>query len=249
MKRLIVPIVIVGLLAVMIASTPDVSFAAPEGAVETVRAEGDKTNVSESDEPLKTAKSPIIRSDADANKDGKITPSEWTRHRKAKERAARRAEKAEREREEAERERGAASEHEVNNPDGTWTPYGVALLAHNAGFRGEEHVMFTALVFGESGGRADARGDTTITTGKWGPSIGLGQVRSLWADDHTGRTRDRFALVDPRFNIEASYQIARDSESHGHHPLRPWSVYTSGKWRDWEAEAREAVRLVELAKS
>lgn len=131
--------------------------------------------------------------------------------------------------------------------DGLWTAYGAATLLHDAGFRGEELVHMTATMFPESSGNASIRGDESLTTAKWGPSVGLWQIRSLWADDNTGRTRDRFALTDPAFNARAAWEVAAEAEAlwGKSQRLRPWSAFTSGKWRKYETQAREAVAVLE----
>lgn len=63
--------------------------------------------------------------------------------------------------------------------------------------------MDTALgvMFCESGGYTDAVGDLTLINDKWGPSVGLGQVRTLqqvenWAGQPDG-VRDIEKLRDP----------------------------------------------------
>lgn len=89
---------------------------------------------------------------------------------------------------------------------------------------------------GESGGRTDARGDTTITTSTWGPSIGLWQIRSINSQRGTGGERDELANTDPQKNARAMMSISANGTN-----WRPWSVYTSGKYRTYLAQARLAV--------
>ena len=112
----------------------------------------------------------------------------------------------------------------------------VARYALDAGFTGESAAVATAIAMGESGGRTDARGDTTITTSRWGPSIGLWQIRSLNADRGTGRQRDEIANLNPATNARHAFQI-----SGGGTNWRPWSVYSNGRYRAFLARARMAV--------
>src|SRR6266496_1482726 len=49
----------------------------------------------------------------------------------------------------------------------------------HGGFTGQDRVIGVAVVLAESGGRTDASGDVHLQDGKWGPSIGLFQIRSL----------------------------------------------------------------------
>lgn len=93
-----------------------------------------------------------------------------------------------------------------------------------------------AIAKAESGWRSDAMGDTTITTGTWGPSIGLWQIRSLKAETGTGGTRDANKLKDPEFNARSMVAV-----SGGGTNWRPWSVYTSGAYRNHLPAAKAAV--------
>ncbi len=240
MSRLLV---VVGILAVfaMMASTPSVSWPEPPGAVLRVvepvsMSDGSVSPPDISDAPPKVE--PIV---VDATTE-LIRRCERNPDKACRDMKQERLDRIER-REKRKAEQDAARDVPLNNVDGTWTHYGVAHLAHQAGFRGEELAIMTAVVRGESGGRAEVLGDTTIQTGKWGPSVGLSQTRSLRVDDHTGRTRDRYALVDPAFNLRSAYTIARQADALGWGPFQPWSVYTSGKYLQWIDEAREAAAL------
>lgn len=112
----------------------------------------------------------------------------------------------------------------------------VARVALDSGWSGEKAAIATAIAMAESGGRTDARGDTTITTSKWGPSIGLWQIRSLNAQRGTGGERDEIANLDPRTNGRHAFAISGSGTN-----WRPWSVYTSGAYRTHLARARLAV--------
>lgn len=112
----------------------------------------------------------------------------------------------------------------------------VARVALNSGWSGEAAAIATAIAMAESGGRTDARGDTTITTGTWGPSIGLWQIRSLNAQRGSGGQRDELANTDPNVNGRHAFQISNSGSN-----WRPWSVYSSGAYRAHLGRARIAV--------
>lgn len=112
----------------------------------------------------------------------------------------------------------------------------VAKVYAQAGFRGDALVTMVAIARGESGWNPGARGDTTITTGTWGPSIGLSQIRSLNAQAGTGGWRDPERLSDPLFNARAAYAI-----SNGGTNFQPWTVYTHDIYQQYVEEAKAAV--------
>ncbi len=92
----------------------------------------------------------------------------------------------------------------------------------------EQAEMYAAIAQGESGLNPGAQGDTSIQDSKWGPSVGLFQVRSLKADYGTGRTRDALRLTDPAFNLASAKTI-----SGGWTNAKPWTVYTSGAYKKY----------------
>lgn len=116
------------------------------------------------------------------------------------------------------------------------TPGAVYQLARAAGLGHDAAVTATAIAKAESGLRTDARGDTGITTGTWGPSIGLWQVRSLKTETGTGRSRDANRLTDPAFNARSMVSISGGGSNWG-----PWSVYKSGAYRTHVAAVEAAV--------
>jgi hypothetical protein len=105
-----------------------------------------------------------------------------------------------------------------------------------AGLSPEQAVMAVAIASGESGHRDAAEGDTTITDGTWGPSLGRWQVRCLWSEIGTGGTRDCSLLNDPKKNARSMYEI-----SSGGTNWRPWSVYLHSLHEPYLADARRAV--------
>jgi hypothetical protein len=117
---------------------------------------------------------------------------------------------------------------------GPMTPTQIATFAYQAGFRGEALVTMVAVCMAESGGDPNAEGDTTITDATWGPSVGLGQVRSINAERGTGGTRDATMLKDPAFNLRSCWSISSQGSNFG-----PWTMYTNGGYQTHVPEARQ----------
>lgn len=111
----------------------------------------------------------------------------------------------------------------------------VADLAYAVGLRGNALGVAVAIAKAESGLDVTARGDVSLVTEKWGPSIGLWQVRSVNAERGKGTERDELALYSPSHNARSMYGI-----SGGGTNWRPWSVYNLGLYRTHLAEAQAA---------
>ena len=80
-----------------------------------------------------------------------------------------------------------------------------------------------AVAMAESGGRSNAVGDVSLQDDKWGPSIGLFQIRSLknwekWNDEY----RDAKRLPNPDFNAAAAWRKSNQGSN-----WKPWSAYTN----------------------
>jgi hypothetical protein len=80
-----------------------------------------------------------------------------------------------------------------------------------------------AVAIAESGGRSNAIGDVSLQDDKWGPSIGLFQIRSLknwqkWNDEY----RDAKRLPNPDFNAQAAWVKSKQGTN-----WKPWSAYTN----------------------
>lgn len=113
-----------------------------------------------------------------------------------------------------------------------------AAVAYAAGARTVDVLrLAVAIAGGESGWRPDAVGDVSLADDKWGPSIGLWQIRSLRAQTGTGQSRDANRLPDPAFNARSMWEISGGGQSWG-----PWSVYTSGAYRQHLDVAGSAAR-------
>ncbi|HTF08176.1 MAG TPA: hypothetical protein VK659_08395 [Asanoa sp.] len=108
-------------------------------------------------------------------------------------------------------------------------------LARQAGFDPASAVLMTAIAMAESGLRTDAVGDTSLQTNYWGPSVGLAQIRTIKGDTGTGHTRDIERLSDPLQNLVSAYEISKGGKD-----FTPWSVYNSGKYRQFLGQATTA---------
>jgi len=75
---------------------------------------------------------------------------------------------------------------------------------------------------------ADAVGDLALIDTRYGPSIGLTQVRSL-RDPRIWGTADRWRiarlLLDPWFNAVAAYWISDRGRD-----FTPWTMFRNGMW-------------------
>src|SRR3546814_16651200 len=85
-------------------------------------------------------------------------------------------------------------------------------LLETARFSGATLDTALGVAFAESGGYVDAVGDLALIDAKWGPSIGLFQIRSLRDPDGWGpldRVRRASELRDPPYNAKAANLISR----------------------------------------
>jgi hypothetical protein len=113
----------------------------------------------------------------------------------------------------------------------------IAVHVVNGGFTGDHRVIGVAVVLAESRGRSDARGDVGIQTKKWGPSIGLFQIRSLKAQKGTGGTRDELANLDPATNARHAHTVFVEAGGR----WTPWSTFKNKTHEQFMDRARRAV--------
>lgn len=101
------------------------------------------------------------------------------------------------------------------------------------GFAGKALRTAYAVSIAESGGRSNAVGDVSLQDSKWGPSIGLFQIRSLkdWKK-YNDPFRDAKRLPDPSYNTQAALK-----KSHQGTNWKPWTTYTHGSYLKHLAEA------------
>jgi hypothetical protein len=80
--------------------------------------------------------------------------------------------------------------------------------------------------FGTHSAYSDAVGDLALIDEKYGPSIGLGQVRAL-RNPRIWGTADRFRVArllrDPWFNAVACFWISKNGTD-----FTPWTMYRNG---------------------
>jgi len=120
-----------------------------------------------------------------------------------------------------------------------FTALQIAQAAYDAGFRGAALVTAVAVALGESGGRPGAAGDVGLQDAKWGPSLGLWQVRSLKDQSGAGSPRDGTRLTDPLFNAQAAFEISAGGSN-----WKPWTVFNTGAHRQHVAAAKQAAEAV-----
>ncbi len=117
------------------------------------------------------------------------------------------------------------------------SPEEVHRLAMEAGLDHERAVVATAIAWAESNLNPGAVGDEDLADHKWGPSIGLWQVRSLRAHLGTGQERDADRLRDPAFNARSMFTISRRGTD-----WSPWSVFGNGRYERHLEEVRGATQ-------
>ncbi|MDH6493271.1 hypothetical protein M2157_009357 [Streptomyces sp. SAI-127] len=103
-------------------------------------------------------------------------------------------------------------------------------LATQAGFTGSDIKIAAAVAMAESKGDPVVIGDQNLVDHKWGPSIGLFQIRSL---KHPGQfsppdtLRVAAKLKDPLYNAKTAKAI-KDA-----HNWKQWSTFTSGAYKQY----------------
>lgn len=100
-----------------------------------------------------------------------------------------------------------------------------------AGWADDKLDLGQAIVQAESQCYSDAVGDLTLIGTKYGPSIGLFQVRSLRSPQSFGGVdlwRYAWPLLQPIFNAQAALAITKNGTD-----FSAWSVYTSGSYKQY----------------
>lgn len=116
-----------------------------------------------------------------------------------------------------------------------------AKLFYDAGFRGTGLITAIAIAIAESDLDPLAVGDVSLQTDKWGPSIGLFQIRSLKpAYLYMEPVRDATKLTDAAYNARAAFIISKKGTNFG-----PWSTFTQNIYTQHIAAASEAVKAIE----
>jgi hypothetical protein len=103
---------------------------------------------------------------------------------------------------------------------------GMMDILRRAGFSGKALDTAFAVAMAESGGRMDRPGDVNLQTKKWGPSLGMFQIRSLkrW-QDYNDPKRDGKRLIDADFNAQSAFKISKGGTN-----WKPWSTYKDGSF-------------------
>jgi hypothetical protein len=116
------------------------------------------------------------------------------------------------------------------------TPGEIYAAARAAGLSAAAAVVATAVALAESGGDDQVLGDVSLQNSTWGPSVGIWQIRTLKSETGTGSDRDILAL---RGNPGRQAQAMRNI-SNGGTNWKPWSVFTSGAYRQYLGQAQGA---------
>ncbi len=120
------------------------------------------------------------------------------------------------------------------------TPEQIARVAYRAGFRGNALETAVAVALAESRGNPTAIGDEKLRDAKWGPSVGLWQIRSLNADKGKGTDRDQLANDNPLNNARAAWSVSSKGTS-----FQPWTMFTNGEYKTHLDAAQKASKAVE----
>ena len=116
------------------------------------------------------------------------------------------------------------------------TPSQIYTLLLDGGFNEPQARIMTAIAQAESARDVGAVGDVGLETAKWGPSVGLFQVRTLKAETGTGSDRDIEHLTNnPAAQVKAALHISGGGDN-----FRPWSTFTSGSYRQFLNEPLQA---------
>lgn len=114
---------------------------------------------------------------------------------------------------------------------------GLLKALHKEGFRGKSLQTAFAVALAESGGRAKAVGDESLVNKKYGPSLGVFQIRSLKDPSKYGggEWRDGKRLFDPNFNVKAAWNISNQGKN-----WKAWSAYNNGSFSKFLDDAESA---------
>ena len=123
-------------------------------------------------------------------------------------------------------------------------------LARRAGWPEPLVRMAGAIAMAETRGFNERVGDEDLETGKWGPSVGLTQLRTLRSQTGTGGPRDIERVRDPLENMKAALELyqGRDAEYGGGMYYEPggfdqWSTFTSGAYKEFMPMADRAAGI------
>lgn len=105
----------------------------------------------------------------------------------------------------------------------------VRAALESGGFSASAAAKMAAIGVAESKLDPNAIGDTSLETAKWGPSVGVFQIRTLKAETGTGSDRDIQALQGSLPNqVRAALNI-----SSGGRDFTPWTTYKNGAYLEY----------------
>lgn len=116
------------------------------------------------------------------------------------------------------------------------SPAQIYAYARGAGLSAAAATTATAVALAESGGNTDAIGDVALEDAKWGPSVGLWQIRSLKAQTGTGQPRDAEQLTSPAFNAASMAQISGAGSNFG-----AWTTFKNGTYKSHLSQVSSTV--------
>ena len=123
-------------------------------------------------------------------------------------------------------------------------------LARRAGWPEPLVRLVGALAMAETRGYNERVGDRRLENEKWGPSVGLTQLRTLRSQTGTGGPRDIERISDPLENMRAALELYRGGrfDVGGETYYEPggaeqWSTYTSGAYKDFVPLIERAMGL------
>ena len=127
-----------------------------------------------------------------------------------------------------------ASDLGVNMPPipSRLSPSGIAQVAANAGFQGNDLITAVAIALAESGGNPGVVGDLSLTPGG---SVGLWQINLRWHPEYTAAK-----LVDPQTNANAAFAIYQAAGN----SFTPWSTFKNGAYTAHLDEAQSGADVV-----
>jgi len=116
---------------------------------------------------------------------------------------------------------------------------GLLKALYSQGFRGKSLQTAFAVALAESGGRTKAVGDKSLANKKYGPSLGVFQIRSLRDPKKYsgGEWRDGKRLFDPSFNVKAAWNISNEGQN-----WKAWSTYKNGAFSQYLDDAEAAAK-------
>jgi len=116
----------------------------------------------------------------------------------------------------------------------------VITIAKKAGFTGNGLITAVAIAMAESALNPQATGDVNLQTAKWGPSVGLWQIRTLTpAYLYLEPIRNINKLYDPLENAKAAFAISKGGTDFG-----PWSTFVYQQYKNFTDQVNNAAQFV-----